>query len=91
MGKNLVDLFFEMLHHQVVLLFSVFVLGLWLEATQFASVSGSEAIDVFGQRRWNEVQHVVGFEILPNLELIMVPGLLTKNEKSLNVRPLKAS
>ena len=91
MGKNLVDLFFEMLHHQVVLLFSVFVLGLGLEATQFASVSGSEAIDVFGQRRWNEVQHVVGFEILPNLELIMVPGLLTKNEKSLNVRPLKAS
>ena len=71
MRKNLVNLFLEMLHHQVVLLFSVFVLGLGLEATQFASMSGSETVDVFGQRRWNQVQHVVGFEILPNLEMIL--------------------
>ena len=49
MGEYLVNLFLEMLHHQMVLFLPVLVLGLGLESTQLTSVSGPETAGVFGQ------------------------------------------
>ena len=49
MGENLVNLFLEMLHHQMVLLFSVLVLGFGLKSTQLTGMSGPETAGVFGQ------------------------------------------
>ena len=49
MWEYLVNLFLEMLHHQMVLLLPILVLGLGLKSTQLTSVSGPETVGVFGQ------------------------------------------
>ena len=54
--KYFVDSFFEVFHDQVVLLFSVLVLRLGLEAAQLAGVSRSKPVHVLGQAP-AEVQH----------------------------------
>ena len=55
MGEYLVNLFLEMLHHQMVLLLPVLVLGLGLKATQLASVGCPEAVGILGESL--DVQH----------------------------------
>ena len=54
-GEDLVYPLLEVLHHQVVLLLPVLVLGLGLEATQFASVGCPEAVGILGESL--DVQH----------------------------------
>ena len=58
--EYLVNLFFEMLHDEMVLLLSVFIFGLWLEAAELAGVSGPDAVQILGQGRaaaTAQVQH----------------------------------
>ena len=58
MREDLVDPLLEMFHHQVVLLFSVFVLRFRLKSAKFTSVSCPEPISIFGETL--NVQHCCG-------------------------------
>ena len=63
--KDLVNLFLEVLHDEVVLLLAVLVLGLWLESAKLASVGRPEAVGVLGQDVADDVLKVQHFDPTP--------------------------
>ena len=54
-GEDLVNSLFEMFHHQMILLLSVFVLCFRLKSAKFTSVGSSKPIGIFGETL--NVQH----------------------------------